>query len=229
MAGLVDTGTITLRLQHWIDLTVQVCNTAYRRIVLNEQVPNADKLFSLFETHTQLYRRGKAGQTNQFGRLVLVFEDGAGFISHYHLMGRDEQDVGVVVEQTREAQRVHGGQIERASYDRGFHSAENAAALAEIVAEPCLPARHPQQYAEQLKSGSVEFHRTHRRHAGIEAAISALQAGNGLERCRDKSETGLQRYLGLAVLGRNLHQLGKLLIARLAGDVPAAASKRLAA
>ena len=45
-------------------LTRQVCDTARRRVLEGEKVPNADKLFSMFETHTQLYRRGKAGQPN---------------------------------------------------------------------------------------------------------------------------------------------------------------------
>lgn len=53
-------------------LTRQVCDTARRRVLEGETVPNADKLFSLFETHTQLYRRGKAGQLNQFGRQVFA-------------------------------------------------------------------------------------------------------------------------------------------------------------
>lgn len=97
----VETLTLSLQLQHWIELTEQVCDTAHRRVMLGESVPNCEKLFSLFETHTQLYRRGKAGTPNQFGRLLLVFEDGAGFISHYHLMDRDAQDSDVIVEQTR--------------------------------------------------------------------------------------------------------------------------------
>ena len=48
------------QLNHWIKLT-QVCDTAYRRFFLQEHVPNNEKLFNLFETHTQLHRRGKAG------------------------------------------------------------------------------------------------------------------------------------------------------------------------
>jgi hypothetical protein len=217
------------QLGHWISLVERVCDTAHRRVLLKEQVPNADKLFSLFETHTQLYRRGKAGQPNQFGRLVLVFEDAAGFISHYHLMDRDAQDAEVIVEQTREAQKRHGGEIERASFDRGFYTPENAKELAKIVNHPCLPPRHPQQFAEQTANASVEFHRARQRHPGIESAIGALQSGNGLKRCRDHSELGLARYLGLAVLGRNLHVLGKLLIARRNADAAAAFSKRKAA
>jgi len=53
-----------------------------------------------------------------------------------------------------------------------------------------------------------------------------LQSGNGLERCRDRSEVGFSRYVGLGVLGRNLHALGKLLIAREAPHSKAAQSRR---
>ena len=60
-------------------------------------------------------------------------------------------------------------------------------------------------------------------------AIGALQAGNGLKRCRDHSEIGFERYLGLAILGRNIHTLGKLLIAKRKAQAAAAISKRKAA
>ncbi len=221
--------TLSKELQHWIELTTQVCETAYRRVILEEEVPNADKLFSLFETHTQLYRRGKAATPNQFGRLVLVYEDGAGFISHYHLMDRDSRDADVVVEQTREVQKKHKGAIETASFDRGFHTPENEEELSKIVNEACIAPRHPNQYAERLANGSVEFHRLRQHHPGIESAIGALQSGNGLKRCRDRSEIGFERYLGLAILGRNIHVLGKLIIARRNEQSAAAMSKRKAA
>lgn len=221
--------TLSLDLMHWIELTQQVCSTAYRRVILGEEVPNCDKLFSLFETHTQLYRRGKAGTPNQFGRLVLVFEDGAGFISHYHVMDREALDADVIVDQTREAQKKHHGAIKTASFDRGFYTSKNEEELAKIVDEPCVPPRHPQQYAERLANGSLEFHRLRQRHPGIESAIGALQSGNGLKRCRDHSEIGFERYFGLAILGRNVHVLGKLLIARRQEQAAAAFSKRKAA
>jgi hypothetical protein len=225
----VETLTLSLQLQHWIELTEQVCDTAHRRVMLGESVPNCEKLFSLFETHTQLYRRGKAGTPNQFGRLLLVFEDGAGFISHYHLMDRDAQDSDVIVEQTRAAQSKHQGSIETASFDRGFYSPENEWELSQIVDHVCSPPRHPAQYAERLSKASVEFHRARQRHSGVESTIGVLQRGNGLKRCRDCSELGFERYFGLAVLGRNIHTLGKLLIARHHGASASAQSKRKAA
>lgn len=216
-------------IEHWFELTEQVCDTARRRVLLGENVPNCDKLFSLFETHTQLYRRGKAGQPNQYGRLVLVYEDFAGFISHYHLMDRGAKDQEVVVEQTKLAQGKHNGQIETASFDRGFHSDENEAALRKIVEDVCVLPRHPGQYAERLKHGSVKFHQTRLRHSGVESAIGAMQRGNGLKRCRDRSELGFERYFGLAVLGRNIQTLGKLLLAEHHGQTASAQSRRGAA
>lgn len=46
----------------FITRTERVMNTATRRVLNGETVPNNDKLFSVFEPHTQLYKRGKAGQ-----------------------------------------------------------------------------------------------------------------------------------------------------------------------
>lgn len=216
-------------IERWIELTRQVAVTAHRRVLLGESVPNSEKLFSLFETHTQLYRRGKTGQPNQYGRLVLVYEDGAGFISHDHLMDRNSKDQDVVVEQTQIAQRKHSGEIETASFDRGFHSEENESALHEIVDDLCVLPRAPGQYADRLKNASVKFHQTRLHHSGVESAIGALQRGNGLKRCRDRSEIGFERYFGLAVLGRNIHTLGKLLLARHHANSLSAQSRRQAA
>jgi IS5 family transposase len=213
-------------LQRFIDLTKQVWGTTYRRTIEGETVPNADKIFSIFETHTQLYRRGKARDENQWGRLVLVYEDAVGFISHYFVLPRDAQDADVVVEQTRIVQERHKNQIEDASFDRGFYSRENEEQLRMIIEHPCLPKKSPKEYAEQQKNASVRFHTARQRHPGIESAIGALQSGNGLERCRDRTEIGFERYIALGILGRNLHVLGKLLIQQRAPKSKSAESRR---
>lgn len=80
-----------------------------------------------------------------------------------------------------------------------------------------------------MKQASVEFRQARLRHSGVESAIGALQRGNGMKRCRDRSELGFERYFGLAVLGRNIHVLGKLLIARRNAESLAATSQRNAA
>jgi hypothetical protein len=203
-----------MSLQVFMERTQQVRNTAERRMLKGEKVPNEDKLFSIFEPHTQLYRRGKAGQPEQFGRLALICEDAVGFIIHYYLLPRDAQDRDVVVPQMRIVQNRLGGRIQKGSFDRGFHSPENQIGLAEIIPHPCLPKPGAKQAIEQQQTATVQFRQSRQRHPGVESTIGALQSGNGLERCRDRTELGFERYLGLGVLGRNLHTLGKILIAQ---------------
>jgi hypothetical protein len=214
------------QLNTFLERTRHVCGTARRRVLQGETIPNHEKLFSIFETHTQLYRRGKAADPVQFGRLVLLCEDGAGFMAHVYLMPRDADDRGVVVEQMRILQKRLGGRIRRASFDRGFHSPENQRELAKIVAHPCVPMPGANQALEQEAEATVEFRQARQDHPGIESAINALQSGNGLTRCRDRSERGFSRYLQLAVLGRNLHVLGKILLAREDAQCKAAESRR---
>lgn len=214
------------KLQVFLERTEQVRNTARRRVLEGESVPNSEKLFSIFEPHTQLYKRGKAGQPVQFGRLVMVCEDGAGFLTHFYTLGREEHDRDVVVPQMQIVQARLKGAIAEASFDRGFHTPDNQNALAAIVAHPCLPKPGAKQAAQQEQQASVSFRQARQRHPGIESAIGALQAGNGLERCRDHTELGFQRYVALGVLGRNLHVLGRILIAREASQCEAARSQR---
>jgi hypothetical protein len=213
-------------LQAYIARTERVQQTARRRVFKGETVPNSEKLLSIYEPHTQLYKRGKAGEPVQFGRQVLIFEDAVGFITHYFLLPRDQGDKDAIVEQMRIVQeRMHGG-IERVSLDRGFHSPQNQQQLAEIVPCVCLPKPGKQQAARQEATASVEFRQARQSHPGVESAIGALQSGNGLKRCRDRSEPGFERYLALAILGRNLHTLGRLLIANEAPLSKAAISRR---
>ena len=225
----LDALALDQDLARYIERTRQVCDVARRRVLEAEKVPNDEKLFSIFETHTQLYKRGKAAEPVQFGRLVLIYEDGAGFVTHARLMPRDASDRDVVVGETRTVQRRLGGRIRRASFDRGFHSEKNQEELERIVACPCVPKPGWRQAAEQQQQASVEFRQARQSHPGVESAIGALQSGNGLTRCRDRTEDGFHRYFQLAVLGRNLHVLGKLLLAQEDGDAVAGKSRRKAA
>ncbi len=231
-----QSGTPTLKcmlliveLKRYIDLTEQVRETARRRVLQGEQVPNGDKIFSIFEPHTQLYRRGKAGEPNQFGRLVLVYEDSAGFVTHHYVMSRTDLDAEVAVEQTRIVQERLNHQIEDISFDRGFYNQDNASELKHIVPNVCLPKNNPKAYGKQMAAEDDRFKKNRKRHPGIESAIGALQSGNGLKRGRDHGEVGFERYVAIGILGRNLHVLGKILIQAEQPDSKAAFTKRQAA
>src|SRR3954447_3933334 len=133
-------------------MTFYACDQARRRVLQEETVANGEKLFSLFEPQTQLIKRGKVPQPVEFGHRVLVIEDGAGFVCHYAILPRGDEDSEVVVEQMRQVQARLGGRIRSASFDRGFHSPDNQRALAELVAQPCLPVKgHVQRRARSVR------------------------------------------------------------------------------
>jgi hypothetical protein len=213
-------------LWHYVQLTTKVCGTARRRVLLGETVPNEEKLFSIFEPHTELIKRGKQPDPIQYGHKVLVIEDAVGFICHYQVVANGVLDQEVLVPQMTELQARVGGRIKRASFDRAFHTPDNQEKLARIVDHPCIPKKGRDSGRKQQEEASVEFRQARQSHPGIESAIGALQAGNGQERCRDKSKLGYERYVGLGILGRNLQVLGKLLLAQDAAECEAAKSRR---
>ena len=230
-AGLLAGEAVFLleELVYWHAATTQVCSTAWRRVMQGETVPNADKLFSLFEPDTELIKRGKASQPIQYGHKVLVIEDALGFICHHAIVPLATDDREILIPEFKKLRSRLRGRIRRASFDRGFHSVENQTELAKLVEHPCLPKPGVKQAAEQEAQASVEFRQARQNHSGIESAIGALQSGNALASCRDHSQVGYARYIGLGVLGRNLLILGKLLLAHEQPDCLAASSLRDAA
>jgi transposase, IS5 family len=213
-------------LWHYLQLTSKVCGTARRRVLLGETVANEEKIFSIFEPHTELIKRGKQPDPIQYGHKVLVIEDAVGFICHYQVVANGVLDQDTLLPAMTELQKRVRGKIQRASFDRAFHTPENQEKLAALVDHPCIPKKGRHSGQQQQEEASVEFREARQSHPGIESAIGALQAGNGQERCRDRSKLGYERYVGLGILGRNLQVLGKLLLAQDDAKCQAAKSKR---
>jgi hypothetical protein len=135
-------------------------------------------------------------------------------------------DQDLVVPVMKKLQKRFDGKIESASFDRSFHTPRNQQELAKIVRTPCIASKGQKKGQQQQEEGTLAFRQARQHHPGVESAIGALQAGNGLERCRDRSKRGYERYVGLGILGRNLQTLGKLLLAQEKADCQAAKSKR---
>ena len=219
-------GTGAKELLHYVDLTAKVCSTARRRVLEGETVPNEDKIFSIFEPHTELIKRGKQPLPIQYGHNVWVVEDAVGFVVDYGVVANGVLDQDVVLPIMTKLQARFKGKIKSASFDRAFHTPENQQELAKIVRTPCIAAKGQEKGRQQQEEGTVAFRKARQNHPGVESAIGALQAGNGMKRCRDRSKKGYERFVGLGMLGRNLQTLGKLLLAQDAANCQAAKTKR---
>jgi transposase, IS5 family len=226
LKNAVVPGPREKRLLHYVRLTAQVCVNARRRVLEGESVANSEKIFSIFEPHTELIKRGKQPVSIQYGHNVLVIEDAVGFVVAYRVVDDGVLDQDLVVPVMRQLQERFQGKIKSASFDRAFHTPENQEALAVIVRTPCIACKGFEKARQQEQEGTVAFRKARQNHPGVESEIGALQSGNGLKRCRDRSKQGYERYVALGILGRNLQTLGKLLLARDAADCQAAKTKR---
>jgi hypothetical protein len=179
-----------------------------RRVLLGQTIPHAEKVFSLFERHTEWISKGKAGVPVELGLRVAVVEDQHRFILTHRVMEKTTDDqVAVGLIEEAQARFPH---IASASFDTGFHSPANQSALAELIPQVVLPKKGRLSQTQRERESDPEFLHLRRQHAAVESAINALEV-HGLDRCLDHGLDGFERYVALAVVARNIQRLGALL------------------
>jgi len=179
-----------------------------RRVLQGRRIPHEEKVFSLFQPHTEWISKGKAGVPVELGLRACIVEDQHRFILHHQVMEKTTDDVIAVsiVEQTK--QRF--GSVGSVSMDKGFHSLDNQDKLKEIVGLVVLPKKGRLSAVDREREADEEFVRLRRQHSAVESAINALEQ-HGLDVCPDHGIVGFKRYVALAVVARNVQRLGAVL------------------
>jgi transposase, IS5 family len=182
----------------------QIC----RRYFKGETIPHNEKVFSLFEPHTEWIVKGKAGISQELGLRVCIVESSDGFILH-HMVMENKTDDQVAVAITKETKKRFPA-LRSCSYDKGFHSPQNQQDLRKELDFVVLPKKGRCNPEEQTHEGSEQFGELRRKHSAVESAINALEH-TGLDRCKDYGLEGFKRYVALAIVARNIHRLGCIL------------------
>ena len=92
-------------IEHFCDLGARVIDQARRRVLDGEQVPTAEKIYSIFEPHTDLIKRGKVQTPIEFGHKVFLAESACGLITQYEVLDGnpvDEQHVVISLQRRKE-------------------------------------------------------------------------------------------------------------------------------
>jgi len=201
---------------HYCRLADRVIGQARRRVIDGEQVPTAEKIFSIFEPHTDLIKRGKVRTPVEFGHKVLLAESARGLITQYQVLEGnppDEQHVGRSLQRHK---RAFGRVPELYGADRGFFSERNLTLCEHSgVKVVCIPQsggkRAPEREAYEKARA---FKQGQRFRAGIEGRISVLFRGRGMKRCLAEGIERFELLVGAAVLANNLMRIASLLIER---------------
>jgi transposase, IS5 family len=137
-------------IDHYCGLGDQVIDQSRRRVLEGEQVPNDEKIYSIFEPHTDLIKRGKVRTPMEFGHKVFLAESARGLITQYEVLDGNPSDYHQVEPSLERHKEAFGWAPEVYGSDRGFFSEENVEACKQDgVKVVCIPQRGGQKTAER--------------------------------------------------------------------------------
>ena len=184
-----------------------------RRVINGETIPHEEKVFSLFEEHTELIKKGKVMPPVEFGHRLLISTEQHGFILDYKRMGPGSESAEAVPSADRLLGRFGAGSIRSMSFDKGFSSQADRELLELYIPEVIMPKKGRKGENESARESTPRWKKLRNTHSAVESDINSLEH-HGLNRCPDKGLNGYDRYVGFGVLAYNLHKIGAKLLAK---------------
>lgn len=195
---------------HYQPLVEKCMHQARARVLEELVVPNGEKIFSIFEPHTELLIRGKAGKELEFGHMVELRQVEGGLITHYTAHARRPAEPALLEKAVAEHKELFGRVPAECAADKGYYSAAAVARAEELgVKKVCVPKKGRRNAAEERREHSKWFKLGQAFRAGIEGAISVLKRVYGLRRCLREGFARFESWVGSGVLAHNLVWLAR--------------------
>jgi transposase, IS5 family len=181
-----------------------------RRLINQETIPTEEKVYSIFELHTEWISKGKINKKVELGHNMLISSDQYGFIVRSQVI-EGVHDSGLVLALADELLNKYKDSIQAMSFDKGFYSKENKEMLALVIPEVIMPKKGKKNASEKEEESKKSFKKLRYAHSAVESNINELEH-HGLNRCPDKGLDRFKTYAALGVLSYNLGKLGKIII-----------------
>jgi transposase, IS5 family len=180
-----------------------------RERVLRGNTKAEGKLLSIFETHTEVIRKGKAHKPNEFGKLVLIQEAENQIVTHYAVCEQRPADSTLLIGCLDKHVAQFGRAPERVAADPGFFSAANESQAEQMGVRRVSIASHDTKSATRKQRQKQRwFKELQKWRTGCEGRISVLKRRHGLRRSLYKGPAGIRRWVGLGVIADNLIHIG---------------------
>jgi IS5 family transposase len=191
-------AALALELRSFLPSMQQVAAVARRVQVQGERVPASEKVFSIFEPHTELIKRGRREKPVEFGHKVLLCQTAEKFITDYEVYEHQEADNVLTEEVIQRHRKLFGERPEVLAADKGFCPEKSKfEELAKLVGNLAIP-RRMQDFMDKVLAHCQAFR------AGIEGTISGLKRAFRWFRCFFRGFKGFARNVGLGVFCHNL-------------------------
>lgn len=203
----VDTVRIE-EIHKYIKHAERQINQIDRRVLKGEVIPNSEKVFSLFEEHTEWVMKGKAGEPVELGIKVGIIEDQYRFILHHRIMQKETDEQSTLPFTIDTKAKFLG--MNAISFDRGYYSAKNREALGKIMPNVALPKKGKLSNKDKEIQNSESYKSAEQKHSAVESAINALDV-HGLDKCPDHGVHSFKRYVAIAITSRNIQRIGAII------------------
>jgi len=198
-----------------LPLVDQVVEQTRRRVLGDEAVPASEKVVSIFEPHTAIIRRGKAGKPTEFGHKIWLDEVDGGIITRATVLEGNPPEAPELPTSIAHHRRLFGHAPTLVTADRGLDDPDNeeaaTAAGGKRVAIPRKGAVTPERRRFERQRW---FRQAQRYRAGMEGRISVCTRRGRLGRCRDRGTRGFDRWIGWGILTENLSTIAQSRAAR---------------
>lgn len=207
---LVFIERLEQQIEHFRTLGIKVVDQTLRRVFKNEKVPNTEKVFSIFESHTELLKRGKAGKPIEFGHMISIQQTEEKFITDYRVFKKKPMDYTLVDFALKQHRKIFGTNPEEFSADKGFY--ENMEKIYKLEEEIDVVSicKKGKRTKEEIERESNPFFKLGQRfRAGVEGSISFLKRALGMWRCMNKGWEHYVATVGATVFVHNLLVLAR--------------------
>ncbi len=199
---------LMVELRHFEELAGHVAWQATERVLEGRSVSNDEKLFSIFEPHTELLKRGKAGKDIEFGHMIQIQQVGEKFISDYDVFENRPVEPSLVEVALKSHHALFGHLPQSVAADKGYWSTDviDDAQGVEVVS---IPKKGRRNGAEEAREHDPLFRLAQKFRAGVEGSISFLKRCLRLARCMNKGWKNYVSTVGATVLAHNLLVLAR--------------------
>ncbi|WP_419592809.1 ISNCY family transposase [Thiolapillus sp.] len=212
LAGLlVDPASCAVWLtevEHYRGLIERVIEQTERRVFHGEKVPAREKIFSLFEEHTDIIVKGS--RDIQYGHKLNLMTGQSGLVLDVMIEAGNPADTERFLPMLDRHIQHYGKAPRQMAVDGGYASKDNLKeAKAKGVKDMAFHKKKGLKVKEMAKSDWV-YRKLRNFRAGIEAGISHLKRCFGLRRCNWKGLEHFKAYVWSAVVTHNLVTLARL-------------------
>ena len=198
---------IAQQLQHYCDLTEQVISQTERRVFAGEKVPADEKIFSIFEPHTDIIVKDRRDKF--YGHKICLTGGGSNLILDCVITEGNPADSTLTQTMLDRQKEIYGRFPLKAALDGGFASKANLKdAKTSGVKDVCFAKKRGLKIAEMCRSEYV-YNRLRRFRAGVESGISWLKRSFGLWRCTWRGLRSFKSYVWCSIVAANLLTLSR--------------------